>query len=137
MHLSDTAEALAIVCLRPCHYHMSANACGATQTSATRQQVRMCPKDSELYNAAVSLGHYRRHCGHAREEVTAYHHNRKNDSQQVDVATDDRCSLHAQKAVGIFVVVRLVSVQLCCLTDMDLTTLPYVFQVQQSCLAQQ
>ena len=89
---------------------MSANACGASQSSATQQQVRICSKDTEHYDAAGSLGHYRRRCRHAREEVTAYHHNRKNDSQQVDVATDDRCSLHAQKAVGIYVVVRLVSV---------------------------
>ncbi len=117
--------ALAMLCLRPCHYHMSANACDASQNSATSQQVLMCSKDTELYNVARSLGQYRVHCRHVREAVTTYRHNCKYDSKQVDVSTDDSCSLHPQE------------IQLwCCLTDMDLTTLPCVSQVQQSCLAQ-
>ena len=60
-----------------------------------------------------SLGHYRVHCRHAREAVTTYHHNRKGDSKPVDVSTDDSCSLHAQKVVGVLVV-RLLCVQLWC-----------------------
>lgn len=53
------------------------------------------------------------HCRHARDAVTTYRHNRKDKSKPVDVSTDDSCSLHAQKVVGIFVV-RLVLVQLWC-----------------------
>jgi len=49
------------------------------------------------YNAAHSLGHYRVRRRHVREAVTTYRHNRNGDSKQVDVSTDDSCSLHAQK----------------------------------------
>ena len=73
----------------------------------------MCSKDTELDNAALSLGHYRLHGRHAREAVTTYRHNRKDDSKPVDVSTDDSCSLHAQEVVDIFVV-RLIFVQFWC-----------------------
>ncbi len=66
----------------------------------------MCSKHSELDNAARSLGHYRVHCRHAREAVTTYRNNRKDDSKQIDVSTDDSCSLHTQKSVDFVVIVR-------------------------------
>ena len=61
----------------------------------------MWSKHTELDFAARSLGHYRLHCRHVREAVTTYRHNRKDDSQPVDVPTDDGCSLHAQKVIGL------------------------------------
>ena len=57
----------------------------------------MCSKDTALDNAARSLEHDRLHCRHAREAVTAYRHNRKDDSKPVYVSTDDSRSLHAQQ----------------------------------------
>ena len=84
----------------------------------------MCFKDTELDNAARSLGHYNVHGRHVTEAVTTYHHNRKHDSKQVDVSTDDSCSLHPQR------------VQLwCCLTDMDLATLILCLLVATELLA--
>jgi len=48
MHLSNIVKALAVLCLRPYHYHMSAYARDASQNGATSQQVLMCSKDTEL-----------------------------------------------------------------------------------------
>ncbi len=49
----NVVKALAMFCLRPCHYHTSVNACDASRTSATSQQVLMCSKDAELHNAEL------------------------------------------------------------------------------------